>query len=357
VLCSFRSAGLQPGVLLRSTVTLGLPCGFHRMSQPTPNIHRKLSAPQSSNARAISQSTDSADDVNRQSHRRKRPTKKSTMTNKGPGSPAGDVGRNIAAARDAKPATKLNAKEVVKHHISNLPARPNLPSNNPANGRHGVRSQASIPLNPRPPTFTLPSDFDSNLANAQVLELLKAAPSVFPDHDGPFLTAYAQTLIDRDPREEIYPPILQDADSFTLTCIESWRNSLPSEEVRETVSRIIWNVNEVIAARWPRMNFVVEPFGSVSWRGQTGGQGDLDLVMRDYARPLGYSEEFWGQGGASNMKLPSVYNTNVVARALRDSGFVDVEPIKWASTPISEYKGNRKILQRLRLTIALGLCS
>ena len=305
------------------------------MSQPPPALLRKGSAPQSSSSKA----TDPVDDVNRKSLARKRPTKRSAMTNNGSGSLAADVGRDIAAARASKPPLNLSGKEFVKKHISNLPAQPTIPSNNAAKGRYGVRSQVSMPLNQQPPTFTLPSDFDRHFADAQVLELLKAAPSVFPDHEGPFLTAYAQTLIDRDPREEIYPPIIQDADSFTLSCIESWQNSLPSEEVRETVSRIIWNINEVIAARWPRMNFVVEPFGSVSWRGQTGGQGDLDLVMRDYARPLGYSEEFWGQGGASNMKLPSVYNTNVVARALRDSGFVDVEPIKWASTPISEYEG------------------
>jgi hypothetical protein len=142
--------------------------------------------------------------------------------------------------------------------------------------------------------------------------------------------------MNRDPREDIYPPLLNGPSRFTKECVDSWRGSLPPADVQETISRIIWNVNEVIADRWPRLRFVVEPFGSVSWRGQTGSQGDLDLVLRDYSRPFGYTEDYWGSGGASNMKLPSVYNMNVVARALRESGFVEVEPIKWATTPISE---------------------
>lgn len=278
-------------------------------------------------------------------HRRKRPARKAP----GEATPAvaapGDLGRSLAQARQGVPQQQiprptLKAKQIVKAHISNLPARPprqppaQQPNRQPVQQSRPQQQQQSAPH--VAPTFTLPEDFDSSFANGQLLELLKAAPSAFPDQREPFLTAYARTLTERDPREHIYPPSLESPSRFTKECLDSWQQSQPSPDVQETITRIIWNVNEVVASRWPRMRFVVEPFGSVSWRGQTGGQGDLDLVLRDYSRPYGYTEDYWGQGGASNMKLPSVYNMNVVARALRDNGFVEVEPIKWATTPISE---------------------
>ena len=256
---------------------------------------------------------------------------------------SGNIGRDLAQARQSVPQPQaqratLKAKQVVKAHISNLPVRTarQPPAQQPVQRVQQQRRPVPPPPPHHAPSFTLPQEFDSKFANGQLLELLKVAPSAFPDQDGPFLTAYARTLTEQDPRQHIYPPLLENPSRFTKECIDSWQESLPPADVQETISRIIWNVNEVIASRWPRMTFVVEPFGSVSWRGQTGSSGDLDLVLRDYSRPLGYTEDYWGQGGASNMKLPSVYNMNVVARTLRDNGFIEVEPIKWATTPISE---------------------
>jgi hypothetical protein len=298
-------------------------------------------------------------------HRRKRPVKKVQEAAVPTAVKPEDIGRSLAQARQKVPQAKLNAKEIAKTHISNLPAPASRQTQTPAQGpvqQQGPQQQQQQHRRPPPqlyqqqqqqqqqkrqpqsqqpatyfnPRFTLPRDFDSKDANGQLLQLLQAAPSAFPDQESPFLTAYSQTLMNRDPREDIYPPLLNGPSRFTKECVDSWRGSLPPADVQETISRIIWNVNEVIADRWPRLRFVVEPFGSVSWRGQTGSQGDLDLVLRDYSRPFGYTEDYWGSGGASNMKLPSVYNMNVVARALRESGFVEVEPIKWATTPISE---------------------
>lgn len=189
------------------------------------------------------------------------------------------------------------------------------------------------------PNITSPADYDAEWADKQILGLLINAPSAFADEDQenfqPFLTAYTQTLLDPDPRKRIFKPLYENTTSFAKDCIESWYAALMPPEQIETISRIVWNINEVISHRWPQLAFVVEPFGSVSWRGQTEA-GDLDLVLRDYKRPLGYTSEYWGLGGLSNPRLPAMYNTNQIAKELRNNGYLEVNPIRWASTPIGE---------------------
>jgi hypothetical protein len=260
-----------------------------------------------------------------------------TNANPRPPQPPLDVGRSLAAARNAiRPSTATPGKQTNQTaSIHTGPIRP-TPI---ASASRGSRPAPNVqPRNIQiQQNYTGPEEFDAVQANTQLFTLLTSAPSAFLDSEEPFLTAYAQTLMRPDDRESIYPPVLRNVTQFSRECYTSWQHSLPPQDVQETVSRIVWNINEVVASRWPRLRFVVEPFGSVSWRGETGnGGGDIDLVLRDYARPLGYTEEYWGEGGLSNMKVPSVYNTNVMARTLRENGYSDVEPIRWASTPIGQ---------------------
>lgn len=195
-----------------------------------------------------------------------------------------------------------------------------------------------------------PTDFDRRKADKEILNLYLSAPTVYSGvyspHSRPFHTAYIERLTKPDPRSDIYPPVLENMSTLTSECYRSWQASAPSEETLSAISRIVWNVNEAIADKWPRLRFVVEPFGSISWRGETGGAGDLDLVLRDYSKPLGYTENLWGPGGGSNRSLPSVYNMFVVGRWLEAYGYQQVNPIKHASCPI----GKRRLY---RDTVAL----
>ncbi len=50
--------------------------------------------------------------------------------------------------------------------------------------------------------------------------------------------------------------------------------------------------------------------------------------------------ELWGPGGLKNPLFPAVYNVHRVGDALRTAGFAEVQPIKFASTPIGELENS-----------------
>ncbi|KAI6129313.1 hypothetical protein EDD16DRAFT_1544677 [Pisolithus croceorrhizus] len=110
---------------------------------------------------------------------------------------------------------------------------------------------------------------------------------------------------------------------------------------------VIERVSSVLRRRFGSAYEVV-PFGStVYMRGfdvdrrlfpkqDTGGvqdfsKGDLDLVVLDKDRPLGFTPDI------DIKKLPAIYNMWRLAAILSEAGFADVQPVPYASVPIVKF--------------------
>lgn len=110
---------------------------------------------------------------------------------------------------------------------------------------------------------------------------------------------------------------------------------------------VIGRISSVLRKRFGS-DYEVVPFGStVYMRGfdvvhrsfqkhGTGGsqnlpKGDLDLVVLDKNRPLGFSPD------VNAKKLPVIYNMWKLAAALSRAGFTNVQPVPFASVPIVKF--------------------
>lgn len=123
--------------------------------------------------------------------------------------------------------------------------------------------------------------YDYNLR--QVKAIMERVPNPWPEGTKPYASPYYYSLTHPDPRSHIPDNVLVLAQQspLSLAILESWKASEPSRENKETVVRIVNQVNAVLTERYGRMwNFVVEPFGSVSWGGETGDTADVDLTLR-----------------------------------------------------------------------------
>lgn len=117
----------------------------------------------------------------------------------------------------------------------------------------------------------------------QVLELLEKVPNPWPNVTEPFPSAYHYTLTHPDPRSIIPQELLDRSRQSPLTIfiLESWRASEPSQQNKQAVVRILNQVNAVFQERYgQKFNFVIEPFGSVSWGGETGDTADVDMTLK-----------------------------------------------------------------------------
>lgn len=137
-------------------------------------------------------------------------------------------------------------------------------------------------------------------------------------------------------REEM----LDDLELEALSCemISSWIKAAPSKENAKTIARLVCQVDNIMKMRFARSKLLIEPFGSASWGGQVNEDGDIDLVMRDLDRPLGYTPQYWTPEKPPNKKLPAHYNVYMIAQALRNGGFTEVQPVGRATTPIVKFK-------------------
>ncbi|KAJ9124177.1 hypothetical protein QFC22_000974 [Naganishia vaughanmartiniae] len=180
---------------------------------------------------------------------------------------------------------------------------------------------------------------DHNLR--QVMAILERVPNPWPEGTKPYPSPYYYSLTHTDPRSNIPNDIfaLAQQSPLSLAIIESWKASEPSQANKEAVVRIVNQVNAVLKERYGnRWNFVVEPFGSVSWGGETGDTADVDLTLRDLDRPYGYTKELWPKEGRTLPELGGVYNVHALSRCLSEAGYVNVEPIRWANTPIVKFQ-------------------
>ncbi|ORY28462.1 hypothetical protein BCR39DRAFT_202078 [Naematelia encephala] len=138
--------------------------------------------------------------------------------------------------------------------------------------------------------------------------------------------------------------------------LHAWASAEPTDAERQHTVNLLEQLSVALNARLggPRPSlekgyrrFEVDIFGSVSWGGETGQSGDLDLVVIDKDERQGYRPDLWkvpptrhfskdDQSGYG--KLPPVYNLRSVARVLWSIGMVDCLPIVHASTPIIKFK-------------------
>ncbi|GHJ88447.1 hypothetical protein NliqN6_4849 [Naganishia liquefaciens] len=175
----------------------------------------------------------------------------------------------------------------------------------------------------------------------EVIEMLDRVPNPWPSTTQPFLSAYRYTLTHPDSRSQIPVQVLDSTRHSALSAaiLESWRASEPSQANRETVARIVNQVNAVFRERYgKRFDLVIEPFGSVSWGGETGDTADVDMTLKDFARPFGYTRDLWPKNERDRLDFGPIYNVYALSRLLNEAGYIDVEPIKWANTPIVKFK-------------------
>ena len=104
------------------------------------------------------------------------------------------------------------------------------------------------------------------------------------------ISPYRQLLSRKSPRRNV-PTRLQDpdgSDPLQRTLIEAWQRTEPSRRNRQYVSDLLENLSVMINRRLGdhsgmtqrgRRRFEVDVFGSVSWGGETGSSGDLDLIV------------------------------------------------------------------------------
>ncbi|OXB37463.1 hypothetical protein J007_02836 [Cryptococcus neoformans] len=151
-----------------------------------------------------------------------------------------------------------------------------------------------------------------------------------------------------------------EPDALQTSAIESWKATEPSRESRLSLLRLLNDLTYIINSKYKGYEegglkrYWVDVFGSVSWAGDTGHSGDLDLIVLDRKLLHGYAPVFWrtppGEPPSTPVShkrnnnptplkhLPEVYDTFSMAECLREAGFEDVESIAAASTPINKFK-------------------
>ncbi|WVW84643.1 hypothetical protein I302_106677 [Kwoniella bestiolae CBS 10118] len=149
-------------------------------------------------------------------------------------------------------------------------------------------------------------------------------------------------------------------DVFQSEIMQAWISTEPTQASKDFIMDLLSKLTSVINRRFGSkgdQRFLVDVFGSVSWGGETGKSGDLDLVILDRAQLRGYEPSLWRQpaDGTANSnptramngrrsvpppisELPRCYYTYDLASCLREAGMREVQPIPSASTPIVKFK-------------------
>ncbi|OCF43574.1 hypothetical protein I317_02592 [Kwoniella heveanensis CBS 569] len=173
------------------------------------------------------------------------------------------------------------------------------------------------------------------------------------------ISPYSLLLANPSPRLTVPPEILDPPTPDTLQSgiMSSWMKTEPSKESRVYKKEFLKSLTRLVNGRFGNLKmpdgsarFKVDVFGSVSWGGETGKSGDMDLVIL----VSGYHPSLWRQppdtpslpsnGNARRnvptpiQGLPQVYHTYALATCLRNAGMQEVQPIPGASTPIVKFK-------------------
>ncbi|WVO12553.1 hypothetical protein L204_100156 [Cryptococcus depauperatus] len=158
------------------------------------------------------------------------------------------------------------------------------------------------------------------------------------------------------PEHVVHPP---QPDALQTSLIESWKAAEPGEESRIRLGKLLKELTHIINEKYGgygedgTKRFYVDIFGSVSWGGNTGHSGDVDLTVLDRELLHGYAPKLWRRlpdESAQNPVdyrrdyipppiegLPGVYDTYNMQDTLVAAGFEHVETIAAASTPINKF--------------------
>ncbi|WRT67792.1 uncharacterized protein IL334_004766 [Kwoniella shivajii] len=176
------------------------------------------------------------------------------------------------------------------------------------------------------------------------------------------VSPYNSLLSRPSPRKTVPSNLIHPSppDSFQSDIMQAWCSTEPTEESKKFVMKLLSNLTTVVNSTFGKQilqdgkdRFLVDVFGSVSWGGETGKSGDLDLVILDRAQLKGYEPSLWRQQPGSGPiskdysgrrsvplainTLPRCYHTYTLADCLRRAGMQAVQPIPGASTPIVKF--------------------
>ncbi|CAE6413282.1 unnamed protein product [Rhizoctonia solani] len=104
---------------------------------------------------------------------------------------------------------------------------------------------------------------------------------------------------------------------------DMYQASQPSRQTLDNRAKIIERIDNLIAEHFGD-GYEVLQFGSTGY-GVDSDSSDLDLVIKDNTRPMGFSP---------NVQLSAVYDVKLIAKVLRKSRFIDIFAIPTASVPI-----------------------
>ncbi|ORX40051.1 hypothetical protein BD324DRAFT_679114 [Kockovaella imperatae] len=174
-------------------------------------------------------------------------------------------------------------------------------------------------------------------------------------------SAYRRLLSVPSPRINIPSEILLKAktDALESSVLRAWKATEPSPDTRKHIRSLLDSLTRRINLRLdfksqPRSEprFEVDVFGSVSWGGETGQSGDLDLVILDHDMPYGYEPSLWRVGSETRLNptqnqsrmvrapiqaLPPVYNLRRLHDVIGELGMINIYCIHAASTPIVKF--------------------
>jgi len=104
------------------------------------------------------------------------------------------------------------------------------------------------------------------------------------------LSPYRQLLSRKYPQRTIPPALLdlEQKDMLQWSLMKAWKGTEPKAQQKEYITHLLELLSDMINERLStpggspekgKRRFEVDVFGSVSWGGQTGASGDLDLIV------------------------------------------------------------------------------
>ena len=156
-----------------------------------------------------------------------------------------------------------------------------------SSSKHGLRATMSATVDPEP----LSHGFSGRAIAVPLPTDMRGRPFSLAGK-----SAYRRLLSLPSPRTSIPSSLLQSphADPLNSSTLKAWLKTEPSQQSKDRVQHLLDTLNRTINSRYnhnfgrpknapPR--FEMDVFGSVSWGGETGQSGDLDLVILVSRRP------------------------------------------------------------------------
>ncbi|EIW66756.1 hypothetical protein TREMEDRAFT_34518 [Tremella mesenterica DSM 1558] len=171
-----------------------------------------------------------------------------------------------------------------------------------------------------------------------------------PQGDQPFprnkISSAFQREIHSSPRSKLPIQMTQTDDPLQSSLLLSWRDSSDIGKT-ERVLGLLKKLEGIVNDKFGEKRFEVDVYGSVSWGGQTGMSGDLDLVIRVSTIPSLWRSPPDPEKPAKSTSrktriplipdLPDIYDLTKLSRKLSANGMTDIEIIRFATCPIIKF--------------------